>query len=242
MKLFSLKSVCVAASLLAAGNALAHGIWLEQRRGNLEVVYGHGPSDDAYPNSKFHGAWGYDKAGNPVAIQVQKLDTHVRLLPQGQQPAVIVAALNNGHYARGADEKLVNQRKSQVPGATMGAGNWKYSITVLQPDAKIPTQTAGVRLLVVPEKDPLKLKMGEALPVKVLLDGKPVAGVKLTQDYRNASEAPPVETDSNGRANLTVRNGGLNVISAGYTHKVSDDPDEDEIWMNSTLTFLASKQ
>jgi len=240
MSPFSLKSMCVMAGLLAAGNALAHGIWLEQRRGNLEVVYGHGPSDDVYPNSKFHGAWGYDKAGHPVSIQIQKLDTHVRLLPQGQ-PAVIVAALNNGYYARGADDKLVNQRKSQVPGATMGAGNWKYGITVLQPDARIPTQVAGIRLMVLPEKDPVKLKMGETLPVKVLLDGKPVAGVKITQDYRNASDAAPIETDSNGRANIVVRNSGLNVISAGYTHKGSNDPDEDEIWMNSTLTFLAAK-
>jgi len=236
-----LKSLCLTLSLLATGNALAHGIWLEQRRGNLEVVYGHGPSDDAYPNSKFHGAWGYDKAGNPVAIQIQKLDTHVRLLPQGQ-PAVIVAALNNGYYARGADDKLVNQRKSQVPGATMGAGNWKYSMTVLQPDAKIPTQVAGIRLMVLPEKDPVKLTMGETLPVKILLDGQPVAGVKITADYRNASEAAPIETDKNGRAHITVRNGGLNVISAGYTHKSSQDPDEDEVWMNSTLTFLAAKK
>jgi len=237
----SLKSVWLLAGILAAGNALAHGVWVEQRRGNLEVVYGDGPADDAYPSSKFHGAWGYDKAGNPVSIRAQRLDTHVRLLPQGSA-AVIVTALNNGYYARGADGKLAAGRKSALPGATLGAGNWKYNLTVLQGDAKIPTKFDGIRLVVFPEKDPTKLKAGETLPVRVLLDGQPVAGVKLAADYKGVPEDNSVVTDKDGRANLTVRNRGLNVISAGYTQKGgTNDPEADEIWMNSTLTFVGAR-
>jgi len=236
-----LKSAWLLVGILAAGNAFAHGIWVEQRRGNLEVVYGDGAADDAYPSSKFHGAWGYDKAGNPVAIRAQSLDTHVRLLPQGST-AVIAAAMNNGYFARGADGKLVAQRKSALSGATLGAGNWKYNLTVLQSDAKIPTRIDGVRLVVFPEKDPTKVKAGETLPVRVLLDGKPVAGVKLAADYKGVPQDNKIETDKDGRAHLTVRNRGLNVISASYTQKGNtNDPETDEIWMNSTLTFVGAR-
>ena len=36
------------AGLFASSSALAHGLWPEERRGNIEVVYGHGAEDDAF--------------------------------------------------------------------------------------------------------------------------------------------------------------------------------------------------
>lgn len=33
--------------LLLAAQASAHGLWTEQRRGNIEVIYGHGAEDNA---------------------------------------------------------------------------------------------------------------------------------------------------------------------------------------------------
>jgi len=36
------------AGLLLCGQAAAHGLWTEQRRGNHEVIYGHGAEDDAF--------------------------------------------------------------------------------------------------------------------------------------------------------------------------------------------------
>ena len=41
------KTLLVIAALFA-GQASAHGLWTEQRRGNIEVIYGHGAEDNAF--------------------------------------------------------------------------------------------------------------------------------------------------------------------------------------------------
>ena len=46
--------------LLLATQASAHGLWTEQRRGNIEVIYGHGAEDNAFKAQKISGAWAYD--------------------------------------------------------------------------------------------------------------------------------------------------------------------------------------
>ena len=50
--------------------------------------------------------------------------------------------------------------------------------------------------------------------VRELVDGKPAAGIKLIGDYRGAPHEVSAETDAEGRANVPVRNEGLNIISA----------------------------
>jgi len=236
----ALKTVWLLAGILVAGNVTAHGIWVEQRRGNLELVYGDGPADDAYKTSKLRGAWGYDRSGDAVVVRAQHLESHVRLLPQGPV-AAIAASYSNGYYTRDAEGKFLNRRRSEVPGATYGSSNWKYTLTILQPGARIPAKIDEVKLLVRPEKDPTTVKAGETLPVQVLYDGKPVADVELKTDYKGNPQDTGAKTDKNGRASITVRNRGLNVISASYRSKVDNDPDADEIAMNSTLTFVGAK-
>ena len=55
------KSLVLIAALFA-GQVSAHGLWTEQRRGNIEVVYGHGAEDNAFKAQKISGAWAYDAA------------------------------------------------------------------------------------------------------------------------------------------------------------------------------------
>jgi len=231
-------ALLLASSLLTASYASAHGIWLEERRGSLEVVYGHG-SDDAYPTSKFHGAWGFDKNGKKVTVQTIPLETHVRLLPKGDA-AVIASSLDNGYYTQKADKTWVNKGRSEVADAISSGNYWKYNLAVLQKGAKIPSNLSELRLAVIPETDPTVLKAGDTLPVRVLLDGKPLAGVKITEDYRNMDHVASFETDKDGRAKVVVRNGALNVIAASYTLKLEGHPDADKIGMESTLSFVAA--
>jgi len=239
MRLFRLKSVLFVAATLAASHAAAHAIWVEKRRDNLEVVYAHGVQDDAYKTEKFYGAWGYDKTGNSMPVKVQRLDTHVRLLPQNA-PATLLAVLDNGHFSQDPDGRWHNLRRADVPGATQSMRIWKYTLSIMQPGVRLP-ELDPLRLAIVPQADPTALKAGQTLPVQVLFDGKPLAGVKLVEDYRNMDHQASYQTDAEGRAQVVVRNRGLNVLYVNYKHPVNDDPDINVLWMDTTLSFVASK-
>lgn len=221
---------------LLATQVSAHGLWTEQRRGNIEVIYGHGAEDDAFKAQKISGAWAYDLGGKMIPVTVQRLDDHARLQPL-KPPAVLAVALDNGMWSQTADKKWVNQGRSKVPGAIESTQTFKYSLAIYQPGAKLP-KLDQIKLLILPEVDPLTVGPGKSLPVRVLLDGKPAAGVKLVGDYRSAPNTLSTETDAEGRAQVLVRNEGLNVIAAQVEVPLKGNPDVASRGLFSSLTFL----
>jgi uncharacterized GH25 family protein len=229
------KPLLLIAALFTA-QASAHGLWTEERRGNIEVVYGHGAEDNAFKAQKISGAWAYDASGKMIPVSVERLADHARLKPL-KAPAVMAVALNNGMWSQTADKKWINEGRSKVPGATEATQTFKYSLAIYQPGAKLP-KLDQIKLLILPEVDPLTVGPGKSLPVRVLLDGKPAAGVKLYGDYRSAPNTLSTETDKDGRAQVLVRNEGLNVIAAQVEVPVKDSVDVDSRGLFSSLTFL----
>lgn len=229
------KSLLFIAALFA-GQVSAHGLWTEERRGNIEVIYGHGAEDNAFKAQKISGAWAYDAGGKMIPVSVERLADHARLKPL-KPPAVMAVALNNGMWSQTADKKWINEGRSKVPGATEATQTFKYSLAIYQPGAKLP-KLDQIKLLILPEVDPLTVGPGKSLPVRVLLDGKPAAGVKLYGDYRNAPNTLSTETDKDGRAQVLVRNEGLNVIAAQVEVPVKDSVDVDSRGLFTSLTFL----
>ncbi|MFB3302717.1 DUF4198 domain-containing protein [Pseudomonas sp. AMR01] len=222
--------------LLFATHASAHGLWTEQRRGNIEVIYGHGAEDNAFKAQKVSGAWAYDVSGKMIPVTVERLADQARLKPL-KSPAVLAVALDNGMWSQTADKKWINQGRSQVPGAIESTQTFKYSLAIYQPGAKLPA-LKQIKLVILPEVDPLTVGPGKALPVRVLLDGKPVAGVKLIGDYRNMPNTVSTETDKDGRAQVLVRNEGLNVIAAQVEVPLKDNADVATRGLFTSLTFL----
>ena len=229
------KSLLLLAALFT-GQVSAHGLWTEERRGNIEVVYGHGAEDNAFKAQKISGAWAYDAGGKMIPVSVERLADHARLKPL-KPPALMAVALNNGMWSQTADKKWINEGRSKVPGATEATQTFKYSLAIYQPGAKLP-KLEQIKLLILPEVDPLTVGPGKSLPVRVLLDGKPAAGVKLYGDYRSAPNTLSTETDKDGRAQVLVRNEGLNVIAAQVEVPVRDSADVDSRGLFSSLTFL----
>ena len=229
------KSLLLIAALFTA-QASAHGLWTEERRGNIEVVYGHGAEDNAFKAQKISGAWAYDANGKMIPVSVERLADHARLKTL-KPPAVMAVALNNGMWSQTADKKWINEGRSKVPGATEATQTFKYSLAIYQPGAKLP-KLDQIKLLIVPEVDPMTVGPGKSLPVRVLLDGKPAAGVKLYGDYRSAPNTLSTETDKDGRAQVLVRNEGLNVIAAQVEVPVKDSVDVDSRGLFTSLTFL----
>ena len=231
----SLKSLALL-GLLFTHEVSAHGLWTEQRRGNIEVIYGHGAEDNAFKAQKISGAWAYDISGKMIPVTVQRLPDHARLQPL-KPPAVIAVALDNGMWSQTADKKWVNEGRSKVPGAIESTQTVKYSLAIYQSAARLH-RLDRLKLPTLPEVDPLTVGPGNSLPVRVLLDGKPAAGVTLVGDYRNAPNTLSTETDADGRAQVLVRNEGLNVISAQVEVPVKDSADVSSRGLFSSLTFL----
>lgn len=231
-----LKPLALLGLLCAATHASAHGLWTEQRRGNIEVVYGHGAEDNAFKAQKVSGAWAYDRAGAMIPVTVERLPDHARLKPLAS-PAVLAVALDNGMWSQTPDKQWVNKGRSQVPGAIESTQTFKYSLAIYQPGAKLPSLDR-IKLVILPEVDPLGVGPGHLLPVRVLLDGKPAAGVKLVGDYRSAPSTVSTETDQDGRAKVLVRNEGLNVIAAQIEVPVPGNADIASRGLFTSLTFL----
>ena len=230
------KTAALLALLAFAEHASAHGLWTEQRRGNIEAVYGHGAEDDAFKAEKISRAWAFDAAGKSIPVTIERLADHARLKPLSA-PASLAVALDNGAWSKTADGKWINQGRSQVPGAVEALHTYKYSLSILQAHAHLP-DLKGLRMVIVPLADPLEVGVGKPLPVRVLIDGKPAADVKLIGDYRSAPDTISATTDAKGEAQVTVRNEGLNVIAAEANQAVKGDADIDSRGYFTSLTFI----
>ncbi len=229
-------SLFVAAALLGAQGASAHGIWTEQRYGQFEVVYGHGAEDQAYVAEKIKGAWAYDQRGQMIPVTVERFSDHARLHPAAQ-PAVLAVALDNGVWSRNAQGESVNKAMADVPGAVSASHSYKYSLAILKAHAQIP-DALKLAMVIRPLKDPSEVGVGNPLPVELTIDGEPASGIALLDDYRGMSDASSVVTDARGRANVIVRNAGLNVIAAQAKVAAVNRKDVSERSLFTSLTFV----
>lgn len=235
----TLLALSVVGTTLFTGVANAHGLWTEQRRGNIEVVYGHGPEDNAFKPQKVSGAWAYDLAGKQIPVTVERLDDHAQLKPI-KPVAVMSVALDNGMWTLNKDKKWINEGRSKVPGGSESIHTFKYSLAIYQHGAKLPALDK-LKMVIVPQVDPLEVGPGKPLPVQVLIDGQPAAGIKLFGDYRSEPDQVSAETDAQGRANVVVRNGGLNIIAAEATLPVKDNADIEARGLFTSLTFIGAE-
>lgn len=105
----------------------------------------------------------------------------------------------------------------------------------------------GHRLEIINEADPFSLKAGDALAVRLMFDGKPLAGARLvigSTDEASATQSnmAGVRTDAQGRARLIlVRNGGAHYIHA--LHMIPAVGRADVEWESfwATLTFVSGQ-
>ncbi len=99
------------------------------------------------------------------------------------------------------------------------------------------------RLEIIAEVDPYSLKPGESLPVRLLFDGKPLAGARIVTGSTDAATAtqsnmPGVRTDAEGRTRLRIeKSAGAHYIHALHMIPVVDrsDVEWESFW--ATLTF-----
>jgi nickel transport protein len=88
---------------------------------------------------------------------------------------------------------------------------------------------AGLEL--IPLEDPLRLRKGEKLHLRVTFDGKPVEDADVAYDGKPRGRPGP-----DGRINIRLRHGGFQVIQASVTRAIASGK-ADEVIHSTHLNF-----
>jgi uncharacterized GH25 family protein len=83
----------------------------------------------------------------------------------------------------------------------------------------------GLTLEIVPETSPYALPRPATLPVRVLYDGRPLAGalVKITDLAHDAAPREQHRTDGEGRAGFAMPGDGAWMMDAVWTKPLADE-------------------
>jgi nickel transport protein len=221
------------AAIAFSSSALAHGVWLAERHGEMTLVYGHGADDDPYDPSKVTQVQAFDAAGKEIPADLKLHENHATLgLPD--EAAIVAVEFDNGFWTEREDGNWVNEPKSAVADAKSAGHYLKHNISLLTHGDL--TALPDSPLQIVPLVDPLDLEPGDALQIKVLLDGAPLAGAEIINDYVNLGDVSAT-TDTSGLATVPVRNRGLNVLAVSHEVSLEGDPNADKRQHFATFSF-----
>lgn len=105
-----------------------------------------------------------------------------------------------------------------------------------------PTKPVGQVLEIVPAKNPFTLKAGDELPLVVLFEDKPLAGLKVTAYHRDGDTLTDaaVTTDKDGKAALKLPKAGVWVVRAVHMRRVAEKnptpaADWESFWASATF-------
>lgn len=220
-----------------ASGAFAHTVWLEpvsQSAGDYQVFFGgHAGKLETYRPDKLKKIDAVDKNGKALTVSRNVTADSVRLHVDGA-PAMIAMHFDNGIHSRPATGPSVEKPMNEVPGATRATYAVKYHKTVVD-WSPLVTKVIGQPFEVVP----LSAQQPAAdLPfrVRVLQDGKPVAGVKLGRGEEGTSTDPV--TDADGIAAFVPKS-GFNRLWAGKRIAVTGNPKYTELSYEYSFGFNA---
>ncbi|MFL6193715.1 MAG: DUF4198 domain-containing protein [Thermoanaerobaculia bacterium] len=172
----------------------------------------------------------YESRRAPVELDGPKFESYLK-----EEGLETIAALRarKGRSAAGAKEVFSRCAKSLI--AAGGAAGPGFD------------RVLGQRLELVAEKDPYGFKGSGELPVRLLYEGKPLAGALIVAMRRGQPGAPAaaaamaakvaVRSDAKGRATLKLDKPGLWLIKA--VHMIPAPPDSGADWESfwASLTF-----
>ena len=264
---FSGAALVVALAWASGGVALAHDFWLQPTNFRVaagqstpvSIQVGHGQARQRWVSS--------DRVVTLRDIGPKgSADRRPELIRAGAQdmslafaaPGLHILALETNHadsdlpairfndYAKAegltaALQTRQAQGKTDAPGREIYSRRAKALVLVGAPlpgdDARV-TKPLGLTLEIVPERNPYALKPGEPLPVRVLYEGRPLAGatVKLTNLDFDMRPLAVKQTDSAGRAAFDVPLRGLWLLNVIWTKPIKD-PRGDFDTTFSSLSF-----
>jgi nickel transport protein len=229
----------IAAAAFTAASAHAHGIWFAQRATQLALIYGVGADDlDSVKRLPLvKNISGYDADGKPVPASLRVAGP--LLLVDSDSPLTVVSAvLDNGIWSKTPAGEWVKKGKDEVPNAVTSEKTMKYAVRINGPLNAPLAPLPGQTLQIVPVEKTLPDLLGKPIKLRVLYQGKPVAGARVLADWVNDPDAKPAQSAADGTVTITVRNQGLNVIVAIFDGPADDPAKVNKVEHLATLSFV----
>ncbi len=226
------------AALFVGNYAFAHDAWIESKNGKPTVVYGHGAKLESYDPQKVKEAKAFDCEGKEIPVKIDRQASGVTL-DSAKTPTMVVVFFDNGPWVQTTDgwKNMGKQEALKQFSVVDSSKNHKFAKAIFTP-CDTPAKPTGVPFEIIPQKDPLTVKVGETLPVKVLLEGKPVSGVTVSSGdagHDNAKNLP--KTNEKGEAGVVIDKPGRQIIIASHKAPLKNDPDAENLSLSATLTF-----
>jgi uncharacterized GH25 family protein len=256
----------VLAGLTLATPAQAHDFWLHPAHFRpalasnvpVSIQVGHGADRAAWPvnvgrvllfrsigpNGAADRRSHLRHAGDTFAIPVREPGAYLLVLQTNHAESVLPSGRFNAFLKEeGLTPALEHRERTGTagrPGREVYSRRAKALIQVgpaagAQPHVVRPV---GLSLEIVPERDPAFLRPGDSLPIRVLWEGKPLAGatVKLTDLRADAEPVSQRRTDAAGRTTFGLPRPGEWLLNVVWTQPV-ERPNADFDTTFSSFTF-----
>jgi nickel transport protein len=226
-----------AAALLWAAPALAHTAWLTPVPGQAGVYRvefgGHAGKLEPYDAAKVKTVQALDAAGAALPVSRTLAPDGGVMLTVAGAPALIAMHFDNGIHTRtAAGGPSIPRPMSEVSGAVSAVNALKHHKTIVA-WSSVVTRPLGQAMEVVPQ-DAAQPQAGQPMRVRVLIDGRPAAGVRLG----HGEEGEAGQTDTDGYALFTPVK-GPNKLWAGRRTAVVGNPAYTQLSYEYLLGFDA---
>lgn len=216
--------------LVSAQAGFAHHAWVEKR---FIVGWGHPPKIDPYALHKVKDIKAFDLKGREVAIS--RTDEKDKVYLSSNTDISMVSLSFEGGYVVTTPEgkKRMRKRGAQRQGIHVVDSFYssQFAKSIFE-HSDIVTKPVGMKFEIVPLKNPLSLKQGETLPLKVLYEGKPFSDITIqTEHHKDAGK-----TDKDGLVNIQISGERMQVVIAKYRIP-SSDPDADFLSFTTALRW-----
>ncbi len=254
----------IIALLLVLSNAHAHNLWLNPGNHYPEVgetvdigigwghKYPESRTDQEVKEDTVKQISAVDPDGNIVELD-RKSAALYSLKVEKPGAYLVTAGIKPGVFTTTPEgRKWRNKKEVEFPIKCTAYNIIAKTALVAGGDDRNLSAGADQPLEVIPLKDPSTLKKGDALPVKVLFEGKPLAGIGLNAKYAgHESDKPdhghahgsdgqyPVETttDDQGKADIHIKKEGHWIILLSHRTPYPDTETCDEYMYNAAFTF-----
>lgn len=231
-------AAAVTAAMFTTSTVQAHGIWFAQRATQLALIYGVGADDlDSVKRLPLiKSVSGYDAGLQPVKTSLRVAGPLLLVDSEGE-PAVVAAVLDNGTWSKTPDGEWLKKGRDEVQNATISEKTMKYAVHIGGPLSAPLAPLEGQVLQILPVGE-VPAMLGQPLKLRVLFQGKPVAGARVLNDFVNDPDGTPVKSGADGSVTIKVRNQGLNVVTAIFDGPADDPAKIDKIEHLATLSFV----
>lgn len=262
-------TICLAIAVALPAPASAHDFWLQPAQFNAAVgadvpmtlLVGHGTFRQRWGvandrvvkfadisstgNRNVRASMHTDSGDEDATLRFQTPGTHV-LIVESNHATSVLPAIRFDDYLKVEGLTPAIAARARL-GTRAGDGREIYSrrakalvqigdATAAQPHV---TRPLGLKLEIVPQRNPYQLARGESLPVQILYEGRPLSGatVKLNNLDFDAKPVAVRLTDVNGRAAFAVPRVGRWQLNVIWTQPITGNPQADFDTTFSSLTF-----